>query len=582
MGAPPPGGGSNPPPPDELLQRKINFLLFLPCCTAFLSIVGSTLTLVSIYRTRKCNSLKIDNNNNNTSPASTNLTTYHRLFIGISISDIISSIGLGLGPIPIPSTTHFKGAFGNVATCSFQGFIQTLGLASFAYSDMLMIYYLMVIKYNISNTTIQQYRIEYVLHFIPISFYLTISIVGLVQQLYNPAGPFSCWISVYPMNCMNNPEVECIRGGINGEQATLFRDYFIMMPLIVWTILSLSILLVVAYTVIVQYRKSQRFFFERRYCHNNHQNGQDGRNSSMLMSIMMVKRKNDTNNSNTINNNDSNETIASATPTPTATSTASNTLSRTTRQVIVQCLLYGLVITNSLLWRTMRTMFTWADKPYDFFGQHYWITFLGVFFFPLQGLFNFIIFIRQRYLNLRRQERPGRRQRRQNGDDEEIALPLSRWKAFQYAIWYPLHTSSSSFAVAGRSSGRSSGSDNNRSRRRLRFLRSGVGGEGGNESGGGVGGDVASCEDADVDDDGITGSSSNFFSIPIPPQRSNNNNNDTREMKSDADDNNEVEEEKKKQQRVDENEVMDEIPESPAIQQQRQEQDDRLEQQHEQ
>lgn len=355
----------------------------MPCVTAPLSILGSLLTLLTLSRTKKA------------------WTTYHRLFFSLSVTDILSSVGQALGPLPIPESTGYEGARGTTATCTVQGFVQTLGLASIAFGTMLMIYFLLVIRFGLSDGILTR-RVEPFLQSVPTIFSVGVAVAGLVKKVYNPGGPFSCWVSVWPVSCHRIPNVPCTRGGTDGEVAAFFRDYLIVIPLVVWTFLSLGALLVVATTIILRYRSSRRFSFS-----NDNQR-------------------------------------------------------RHQREVIVQCILYGLFFANTLIWRTMRTLFDWADRDYYFFGKHYWITFLGVFFFPLQGLFNFIIFVRPRYLSARTQQLQPSSSFSQYGltDTSTDARKHGRWHAFRQAILFPDSTmrGSSSRRRSQRRIGASSGS----------------------------------------------------------------------------------------------------------------------------
>jgi hypothetical protein len=144
------------------VDARINYLVFMPCVAAPVSIMGSFLILLTIYRS---------------SQAGTKMTTYHRLSMGISIFDIIFSIGFALGPLPMPHELGFPGAHGNIATCSFQAFLLQVGMASLSYSTMLMIYYVLMVCFNLTESTITK-RAEPLFHAIPIFFHVGTGIAG--------------------------------------------------------------------------------------------------------------------------------------------------------------------------------------------------------------------------------------------------------------------------------------------------------------------------------------------------------------------------------------------------------------------
>ena len=62
-------------------------------------------------------------------------------------------------------------------------------------------------------------------------------------------------------------------------------------------------------------------------------------------------------------------------------------MERRTRQVVVQCFLYGLTFLNTTIWATIGDAFRWSGKEMDSIGKHYWIDVFVMFFFPLQGSF---------------------------------------------------------------------------------------------------------------------------------------------------------------------------------------------------
>jgi hypothetical protein len=116
--------------------------------------------------------------------------TFHRLMVGLSTSDILSSFFVHmLSTTPLPKGYHVF-AVGNVATCDAQGFIMFLCFfTTTLYNCSLATYYLVQLKYNWSERRIK--TLEKRLHIVPWSVGLIIAIVGLVLKLYGPLG-FGC------------------------------------------------------------------------------------------------------------------------------------------------------------------------------------------------------------------------------------------------------------------------------------------------------------------------------------------------------------------------------------------------------
>jgi hypothetical protein len=86
--------------------------------------------------------------------------------------------------------------------------------------------------------------------------------------------------------------------------------------------------------------------------------------------------------------------------------------------------LYAVWFTCVGIWGYIGLFFTVSNKVYDALGRHFWITIMTAIFFPLQGFFNFFIFIRPRYLSIRQGPCEGQ----------------GRWFAFREAVWYPVET----------------------------------------------------------------------------------------------------------------------------------------------
>jgi hypothetical protein len=116
--------------------------------------------------------------------------TFHRLMVGLSISDILSSFFTHmLSTAPIPKGYHVL-AVGNVFTCDVQGFITGMcGAVSLFYNCSLATYYLVQFKYNWTNKRIKV--LEKWLHVVPWSMGLVFAFPGLVFKTYGPTG-FMC------------------------------------------------------------------------------------------------------------------------------------------------------------------------------------------------------------------------------------------------------------------------------------------------------------------------------------------------------------------------------------------------------
>jgi hypothetical protein len=141
---------------------------------------------------------------------------------GMALADVMGSISMALNTLPMPSYMpreeefgyNFKGnRIGNVITCNIQGFFATFGIVvMFGYNAGLCMYYACSIAIGMRDKVIQKY-VEPFLHMLPLFCGLAYSVPPLVHELYNPGvGAFVwCCVTPYPDECGNN-SYECIRG----------------------------------------------------------------------------------------------------------------------------------------------------------------------------------------------------------------------------------------------------------------------------------------------------------------------------------------------------------------------------------
>lgn len=129
-------------------------------------------------------------------------TVYHRIMLGMSCADIISSVAVGLSTLPMPRDlpydppiTFVGTRLGNIHTCEAQGFCYIFGfVAMFNYNGMLCVYNACAIAFRMPEESIVK-RVEPFLHIIPIISGLAAAILPLVLNLYNPVG-WDAWCSI--------------------------------------------------------------------------------------------------------------------------------------------------------------------------------------------------------------------------------------------------------------------------------------------------------------------------------------------------------------------------------------------------
>lgn len=310
-------------------DARLKYLAFIPCAMGPLSILGSVLILLTLYRTKKILGSKA-------------IHTYHRLLCGIAVFDIILSIAATMGTLMMPAELGIPGAHGNTGTCTFQGFLYQMGIGSFSYSASLMVYYVLVLRFNVSSAKMVKY-FEPWLHAIPLIFHFTTGILGLFWEVYNPSG-IRCWVGTYPPGCeySQDDELDCERGGKHSEVFGLWLTTYATM--FVTGIIIICLIIVIS-TVLQQHYASRQHVYPGSAPNRAQQDR--------------------------------------------------------VRLVVSQCLLYGIFFLNVVLWGVAATLMELAGETFDALGDDFWLASIASTLFPIEGFFYFLIYIRPRYLSLR-------------------------------------------------------------------------------------------------------------------------------------------------------------------------------------
>lgn len=128
----------------------------------------------------------------------------NRLLFAMSVVDIFYSSALGLSYIPNP-TSKCSFGYGTVLTCNIQGFFIQMGMALPLYVTMLSLYAFMSIAYNVSENIIAQ-KYEPIMHAVCILPTFVMATIGAIGHVFfNENGV--CWIlysSWFDDNCQGN------------------------------------------------------------------------------------------------------------------------------------------------------------------------------------------------------------------------------------------------------------------------------------------------------------------------------------------------------------------------------------------
>ena len=188
---------------------------------------------------------------------------YTRFLSGLSVYDILYSLSFLASSLASPKGTSW-GAVGNTTTCNIQGFFLLFGqFGTTFYNFGLCIYYLYVIKYSTSDERFSA-SIEPYLHVIPAVYGLFIASFSVSTGNINPAGmnqeTFHCYLSPLPLNCVHDPDTECIRG----EHAPFLQMILIIFPMLLNGFGLFTAMGMICSTVREQENRMEQYVFRLR------------------------------------------------------------------------------------------------------------------------------------------------------------------------------------------------------------------------------------------------------------------------------------------------------------------------------
>jgi hypothetical protein len=147
---------------------------------------------------------------------------FRRLIFAMCIVDMLQSGTAALSTLSSPKDSPgIWGAYGNTTTCNITGSIfQFASTTAALYVSSLCIHYFCFVQYKVRQITFRT-KIEPFLHGVPIlwsfvgTVYLTAT--GNINQ-----ADVVCWIAPLPYHCINDLDIECIRG----ENSYFYRWIF--------------------------------------------------------------------------------------------------------------------------------------------------------------------------------------------------------------------------------------------------------------------------------------------------------------------------------------------------------------------
>ena len=297
-----------------------------------------------------------------------------------------------------------------------------MGFLSYGYAMYLTVYFVLTIRYNLPEKFIATY-LESFMHFSVLGFALVSAILNVVWEFANQGIPV-CWVSGYPAGCIEGKDspYPCLRG--DGYQK--FGRWVIIYPTFLFFSVIFVCLAIVVWTVYRRKQMTERFMFRGTVEHNSLNNSNVAVGNVRVEFTAREQSRRSVVNRSTVGG-------------------PPNSFTEKMDTVVTQCLLYGINFTIFFFGFGFQGMLVVTNKR-DLFTTWFPVLVLNAVFLPLQGLFNFLIFLRPRY-NQWRQKEP---------------LATRLW-ALKNALWNPsrsYRSMAASVRYANREAGaRSGGSD---------------------------------------------------------------------------------------------------------------------------
>ncbi len=138
---------------------------------------------------------------------------YRRIVFGLSVSDILQSFALMTGPLSVPSSIDASWGWGNDASCHANGVILCLGGGGvILYTVFLCLYYLCKLKSKMSDDLFKL-RLEVKIHTIIIVYNLGLAFAALALNVFHTNNAFFsfCSFASIPTGCTEHADLvgEC-------------------------------------------------------------------------------------------------------------------------------------------------------------------------------------------------------------------------------------------------------------------------------------------------------------------------------------------------------------------------------------
>jgi hypothetical protein len=183
---------------------------------------------------------------------------FHRMIFCLSVSDIIHSFWWSLGSLPNVEG-YSVGARGTQASCTAQGFFMHSGHITLFYNACIMAYFILKIRYRWTVLDFEKRSVEKAMHifslFVPLAGAIGLAVGGYFNP--TPSVYNRCYIYAFPPECENDDTMQCTRG----KHAAWFRIVFALLPAVVLYIFLFCSIFIIYLKVRQQAFRMRRYLF---------------------------------------------------------------------------------------------------------------------------------------------------------------------------------------------------------------------------------------------------------------------------------------------------------------------------------
>lgn len=263
----------------------------------------------------------------------------------MSIVDAFASVASGLSTWPIPKgSPGVYATLGSVGTCEAQAFFLQASIAGPLYYFMISVSFLLRVRYGMSEKQVGK-RAEPVMHAIAIVFGLGSSFLCIALGLFNDSTLW-CWINSSPKGCdqsyKNNGITNCERG----DNAEIYRWAIFYGPLWAAIVATMVVMTLLVRTVRAQENRLAKYQFAS--------------SRGVLAQTQQIQDRQ---------------------------------RNRQSRRATNTALRYVAVFYVTWVFATVNRLLELIIGH-----SYFWLGVLSAVFVPLQGFFNFLVFIYPRYL----------------------------------------------------------------------------------------------------------------------------------------------------------------------------------------